>query len=227
LNFFTDSFVLDIVTKPKWLERAVDLTDEALIEKILTEEDMHLFKILVRRYQQRVYASAFRLLGSSEEAEEIVQDTFLRVHQNLSKFRSNATFASWLFKISHNLSMDYMRMKQRRNSIRQVPFDSQGAVAEEEGPFTPSLAQLADLKPGPSVSMELEEQTRIIEESINDLPESQKAVLILHDFQGLSYQEIAEIVGTSIGTVRSRLHYGRSKLRENLAPYFNLPATSR
>ena len=89
-----------------------------------------------------------------------------------------------------------------------------------------------DLRPGPSHCLELEEQNRIIEESINGLPESQKTVLILHDLQDFSYQGIAEIVGTSIGTVRSRLHYGRSKLREMLAPYFNsesfnLPATSR
>lgn len=210
----------------------MDLTDEALIDKFLAEEDMMLFKILVRRYQQKVYSLAYRTLGSSEEAEEIVQDTFVRVHQNISKYRRNSSFASWLFKITHNLCMDSLRMKQRRSANRQISYDAPSSVAEDEGGFNPALAQLVDLRPGPSNCLELEEQNRIIEESINGLPESQKTVLILHDLQDFSYQEIAEIVGTSIGTVRSRLHYGRSKLREMLAPYFNsesfnLPATLR
>lgn len=205
----------------------MDPTDEALIEKYLAEGDMQVFKTLVRRYQQRVFSAAYRILGNSEEAEEIVQDTFVRVHQNINKYRANSTFASWIFRIAHNLCMDYMRMKQRRGLPNQISFDSQGQVAEEEGHFNPTLGQLTDMRPGPSVSLEMEEQTKIIEKSIQNLPESQKTVLILHDLHGFSYQQIADIVGTSIGTVRSRLHYGRSKLRENLAPYFNLPAASR
>lgn len=212
----------------------MDLTDEALIDKYREEGDMTLFKTLVKRYQNRVYSTAFRVVGSSEEAEEVVQDTFVKVHQNLDKYRSSSSFASWLFRIAHNLCMDNLRVKQRRKPMTLVSFDPQSSVAEDEGPgnFGQTLSQLADERPDPSQNLDLREQTRMVEDSLSQLPETQKIVLVLHDIEGFSYIEIAEMVGANIGTVRSRLHYGRIKLKELLSPYFstdslNLPATFR
>lgn len=204
------------------MESTVDLTDEALIDKYREEQDMALFKILVRRHQGRVFAVAYRLLGSSEEAEEIVQDCFVKVHQNLHKYRAHSTFSSWLLRICQNLCMDALRMRHRRKDIAAISFDPQAHGPEDEnsGPGKP-VTQVADAGPGPSQNLDQEEQTRIIEESIQRLPENQKIVLVLHDIQGLSYQQIADQVGTSIGTVRSRLHYGRLKLKEILDPYFS------
>jgi RNA polymerase sigma-70 factor (ECF subfamily) len=212
----------------------MDLTDEALIEKFRAHDDLTVFKVLVKRYQHRVYSTAYRLLGNNDEAEEVVQDTFIKVHQNLDKYRMNAAFSSWIFRIAHNVCMDSLRAKQRRRATSIVSFDPQSSVAESDGAFGASqpVAQLADDKPDPSQVLDLSEQTEVVEASLRQLPEAQKTVLILHDIEGFSYQEIAEIVGTSIGTVRSRLHYGRIKLKELLNPYFStdaktLPVTLR
>lgn len=211
----------------------MDLKDEALIKKYREEGDISVFTTLVKRYQSRVFSIAFRLLNNSEEAEEIVQDTFVRVHQNLDKFRADAVFASWLFRITHNLCMDALRQRLRKKSSSVVSFDPQSTVAEDEGHkgLSTPMTQIADETPNPSQSLDMSEQTNMVEKSLNELPEAQKMVLILHDLQGFSYVEVAEIVGTSVGTVRSRLHYGRLKLKELLSPYFsnelNLPATFR
>ncbi len=211
----------------------MDLSDEALIKKYRVDGDMTVFSTLVKRYQNRVFVIAYRLLNNSEEAEEVVQDTFVKVHQNFDKFRTENIFASWIFRIAHNLCMDILRQRQRKRSTLVVSFDPQSTVAEEEGDrfVNQPLSQVADEQPNPSQSLDMSEQTNMVERSLNELPEAQKIVLVLHDLQGFSYSEIAEIVGANIGTVRSRLHYGRIKLKELLAPYFssevNLPATFR
>lgn len=212
----------------------MDLTDEALIEKFRAHDDLVVFKELVKRYQHRVYSTAYRVLGNSDEAEEVVQDTFVKVHQNLDKYRMNAAFSSWIFRIAHNVCMDALRARQRRRASSLVSYDPQASVAESDGAFGAgqTVAQLADEKPDPAHALDLSEQTEVVEESLKLLPEAQKTVLVLHDIEGFSYQEISEIVGTSIGTVRSRLHYGRIKLKELLNPYFStesktLPATLR
>jgi RNA polymerase sigma-70 factor, ECF subfamily len=198
----------------------VDLNDEALIEKFLTTHEITFYKALVRRHQNRVYSAAFRILGNVEEAEEVVQDTFVRVHQNLDRFRHQSSFSSWLFRICHNLCMDLMRLKQRRSGVLTIlPFETR-SQEEPELPLS-RLNQMADEMPGPAQLLEEIEQGQMIAESLQKLPQNQRVVLVLHDIEGFSYQEIADIVGERIGTVRSRLHYGRLKLRELLDPYFS------
>jgi len=217
----------------------VEPTDEELVEKFRASGDMGIFKTLVRRYQSKVFVLALRALGNNEEAEEAVQETFVRVHQNIAQYRQNSLFSSWLFRIARNHCMDLLRMKQRRFELQTVPFDPQAGAAPGDDNIIDTtsretVCQLADRTPDPAQSLDMREQLEIVEQSLSQLPDSQKTVLILHDMQGLSYMEIAEIVGTSIGTVRSRLHYGRLKLRELLLPYFSndiqtvqLPITAR
>ena len=213
-------------------------TDEELVEKFRISADMSLFRQLVRRYQGRVFAIAMRTLGNNEESEEVVQETFLKVHQSLDKYKQNSLFSSWLFRITHNQCMDMLRMRQRRLETQAVPFDPQSSGSSGDDGATDAardtVIQFADKTPDPAQSLDIREQSEFVEKSLALLPESQKMVLILHDMQGLSYQEVADIVGTSIGTVRSRLHYGRLKLRELLEPYFtsdslnvHLPITAR
>ena len=200
----------------------MDLSDEAIVEEFRQTGDSIKFKSLVRRYQNRIYNAAFRILGNQDEAEEVTQDTFLKVHQGLSGFRKEASFASWIFRIAHNLCVDVVRTKQRRTGVKVVSFDPQ-STQNEEDPLDPavSLSQIADPLPSPAQKVDLDEQQIYIEKSLLQLPENQRTVVVLHDIEGFQYQEIADIVGTSVGTVRSRLHYGRIKLREILAPYFD------
>jgi len=211
----------------------VDLTDEALIENFRRTGNIVMFQTLVRRYQSRIFTASFRILSNAEEAEEVVQDTFLRVHQNISKFRKDASFSSWVFKIAHNQCMDILRNRQRKRGFRLLSFDPQSNKPEptEDGMEAYTIvSQLTDPGADPSQSLELNEQGTMVIEALKRLTDTQRTVVVLHDIEGFQYQEIAEIVGTSIGTVRSRLHYGRVKLKELLEPYFshqNLSAVSR
>jgi RNA polymerase sigma-70 factor (ECF subfamily) len=198
-------------------------SDEALIENYRKTRDMNQFKSLVRRYQTRIYSVAVRILGNTEEAEEVVQDTFVKVHQNIDKFRRQASFSAWVFRIVHNQCVDLMRNKRRKRGFYLLSFDPQSTAMEvEEGAESgPVVSQLADPTPGPEQQIDISERDHIIASSLRQLPENQREVLVLHDIEGFSYQEISDIVGASIGTVRSRLHYGRLKLRELLEPYFS------
>jgi len=200
----------------------MDLSDEALVENFKRTKDMTQFKSLVRRYQTRVYSAAVRILGNSDEAEEVVQDTFVKVHQNMDKFRHQASFAAWVFKIAHNQCVDLMRNKRRKRGFHLLSFDPQASASDQDDSLDANVvSQLADPTPGPEAQFDRDEQEHVIASSLQQLPETQREVLLLHDVEGFSYQEIADIVGASIGTVRSRLHYGRLKLRELLEPYFS------
>ncbi len=211
----------------------MDLSDEALIESFRNTKDASHFCSLVRRYQNRIYNAAFRILGNTEEAEEVVQETYIRVHHNLDKFRRQSSFGAWLFRIVHNLCVDALRARQKQKGFQLLSFDPQSTHDNEEiveVPLSGVISQVADPGLCPEQEMDVSEQSLIIQSSLRELPEPQRVVIVLHDIEGFSYEEISEIVGTSIGTVRSRLHYGRLKLRQLLEPYFaaaNLSPASR
>lgn len=201
----------------------MDLTDEALIANYRQTKDPALFKALVRRYENRLYSAALRMLGNAEEAEEVVQDTCIKLHQSIERFKSQSSFAAWLFQIAHNCCLDKLRTRHRRSSFGfgWFSFDPQASPEKEDGQDMSSVvSQAADSAPNPAEKLDLSEQGSVISESLRQLPDSQRAVVVLHDIEGFSYQEISDIVGANIGTVRSRLHYGRLKLRELLEPYF-------
>lgn len=195
------------------------MTEEALVQSYRQARDMNSFKALVRRYQNRIFNSAYHLLGNKEEAEEVVQDTFVKVHQGIDHFREDASFGAWVFRISHNLCVDILRNRKKRKALQTIPFISR--VGEDaEGDFEAGVDDVADMTLEPAQVLDLKEESAIIEASLKSLPEAQRAVLILHDLEGFQYQQIAEIIGASIGTVRSRLHYGRIKLKEMLDAYY-------
>lgn len=202
----------------------MDLSDEALIESFQRTKDSSHFTSLVRRYQNRIYTAVYRILGNTEEAEEVVQETYIKVHQNLDKFNRQASFAAWMFRIANNICLDVMRTRQRRKAFHLLTFDPQVPTKDEcsySEVTSQVVSQVADGGPCPAQQIDINEEAEVIQSSLKALPDAQRAVLVLHDIEGFSYQEIADIVGASIGTVRSRLHYGRIKLRELLEPYFS------
>lgn len=198
----------------------MDLSDEALLDQFQKSKDPSYFKALFRRYQNRVFNAAYRILGNTEEAEEVVQETYLKVHENVGKFRRESTFAAWLFRIAHNSCLDTLRAKQRKRTLFSWSFDPQSST-DEDGDAMNTVTQIADPALTPAESAMMSEQGELVANSLRQLPTTQRTVVVLHDIEGFSYQEISEIVGANIGTVRSRLHYGRQKLRELLEPYFS------
>lgn len=198
----------------------MELTDEALLESF-RKGDSDSFTALVRRYQDRLYNLAYRVLANEYEAQEVVQDTFLRIHEGAINFRKSHVFAGWLFRIAHNACLDVLRLRQR--DITNLSFDQTSQTSEVEKTRQAVIGQLADSKAGPEEQLGLQEQARLIEESLTQLPDEQRIVVVLRDLEGFAYEEIAQIVGASQGTVRSRIHYGRLKLRELLRPYVFSP----
>jgi len=164
--------------------------------------DTQAFDQLVRLYQSAIYNAAYRILGDKETASDATQDAFLSAYKAIGKFRGGS-FKGWLLRIVTNICYDQLRRKKRQptTSLEAVYLDSTPPWAENEEPEEYALRQ---------------ELGRIIQRGLSTLPPEQRIALVLSDIQGLSYQEIAEVMGTSLGTVKSRLSRGRASLRDYL-----------
>jgi RNA polymerase sigma-70 factor (ECF subfamily) len=178
--------------------------DNRLIKDCL-EGNPAAFGELVRRYQDRVYNTAFRLLGNAEDAYDVVQDAFLNAYLSLGSFKGDSLFFTWLYRIAINTAITLKR-KQR------VVISLQGARGGDNGldPADPSH----EAEPGRG--LEQAEQEQRIQAALNRLSPEHRAVLILKDMEGQKYEEMAEILQVPIGTIRSRLHRARTELREVL-----------
>jgi RNA polymerase sigma-70 factor (ECF subfamily) len=203
-------------------------TDEALIKRFRQTKDTYVFKSLVKRYQNRIFNTCYRILGNVEEAEEVVQDTYIKIHEGIDQFKEKSSFASWVFRIAYNICMDSLRLKQRRarQGLQLLSFDPQSVSEETADRNLQPIAQAKDTSLSPEEKLDLSEQSEMVANSLSLLPELQRTAIILCDLEGFSYQEIADIVGASIGTVRSRIYYGRTRLKELLEPYFASSNTS-
>lgn len=169
--------------------------------------DVQSFNTLVRLYEGRVYTLCYRMLGDSESAADAAQDSFLSAYRNIRSFRGGS-FRSWLLRIATNTCYDALRARKRRPSI-----SLESATAEEDDHAPLQISDGAEPLEDLALRREL---SAAIQRSLGDLPEDQRAVLILSDIEGMAYDEIAEITGTNLGTVKSRLSRGRAKLRDLL-----------
>lgn len=163
------------------------------------------FNRLVRLYERQVYNVALRVVGRTEIAEDVTQDTFLLAYRSLHQFRGGL-FRAWLLRIATNRCYDELRRRQRR------PADSFEELAFEPRPQWSSLTAREE----PQERAERLELRRVLEAALQRLPDDQRVVVVLSDVQGYSYDDIAAATGISLGTVKSRLSRGRGRLRELL-----------
>lgn len=173
--------------------------------------DMRAWESMVGRHQNALRCLAARLLGAAE-ADDIVQETFLRAFRSLASFRGDCRVSTWLYRITVNLCRDKARSHLRRN----VAFSLDEPILAEEGRIG---RQLADPNPNPQEQAESNELSSQVNEALRRLPEVHRTVVVLHDIHGLRYDEVAQVMGCSLGTVKSRLFYARRKLGKLLAPY--------
>jgi RNA polymerase sigma-70 factor (ECF subfamily) len=166
----------------------------------LRRGDSAAFETLVTTHQHRVFGVALRMLGSRADAEDVAQETFLRAHRALPEFRGDAKLSTWLYAIAARLCLSRLGGSQRR-LVR----------ADEE-----ILARIPDGGADPGRVMEEEERGAALRRAITELSEERRMVVVLRDLEGLAYEEIAEVLGIELGTVRSRLHRARLDLREKL-----------
>lgn len=171
--------------------------------------DTAAFKVIVRAFERRVLSIAYSILGNSEEALEVMQETFFRVYKNLGRIKNEAGFARFVCKVAANYSID---VKRRRNG-RHYSLDD-----EAELPASVNL-QLSTGNTKPDSLVERNEMWQALKEAVANLPAKQQMTLVLHDIDGLSKAEIAKIMGCPQGTVRSNLHIARKKLQSQLKEY--------
>lgn len=190
------------------------LTDEALMTNFRDSHNSQYFELIVSRYKSRLYSVAFNLLGNDCEAEEIVQEAFIRVWRNCHNFKNNATFAGWIFTIMQNLCKDIWRTRRRKKRYAALFFDPLLVQEQEEVGTRRIFGHLPNNLPEADKHVENAEFKDFITQCLEQLPNNQKQVVILRDIEGHSYKKIALLTGASVGTVRSRLYYGRQKLKE-------------
>jgi len=181
------------------------VSDGELIERF-NNENKQAFEELIMRYQHKVYNTTFRMLGNHDDALDMAQETFIRVYKSLTSFRKNSSFSTWLFRITTNICRDELRKRQRKLKTLSI------SGGEEKN----KIILGDDEKNNPEKISMSKELSTTIQEKVNQLPTEQKMVFVLREFQDLSYQEIADILDISIGTVKSRLSRARKALREDL-----------
>jgi RNA polymerase sigma-70 factor (ECF subfamily) len=180
---------------------AVVNDDARLIDEALAGQAVA-FGELVTKYQDRLYNALVHVVGSAEEARDVAQDAFVQAFLKLPTFQRTAAFYTWLYRIAFNLAVSRHRKRKPTASVERVR-----EVAGQE-PVAPDCA--------PSERLERQERVEQVQAALALLSEEHRAVLVLREFEGLSYETIHEILGIPLGTVRSQLHRARMELREHL-----------
>jgi len=180
-------------------------SDEELVTRSIGG-DPDSFNQLVLRWERPIYALAYRVIGREEDARDVCQETFLRAFRALNGFRGQAKFSSWLYRIALNLCRDWVR-RERRTPVVQAPEDLD---AFDLSAVREPMASVDDL-------VARRELTRIVERAMAKLPDDQRTAIILKEYHELTFQEIADLVGCPLSTVKTRLYQGLAVLRRELA----------
>ena len=178
-------------------------TDEELVDAFQAGE-LSAFDALVRRWERKIQGAIYRVMGTEEEARDLCQETFLKAYRSLASFKREARFSSWLYQIALNLCRDRMRRRRGRTMISLDAMDDEGAsLPGRQEPSPLDLAESGAL-------------ARTVAEAVNGLPDEQREVIVLKEYQDLTFLEIAEILDVPLSTVKTRLYRGLGQLRLRL-----------
>jgi len=182
-----------------------------LEEELITRSqngDIDAFEELVAKYERKVYTIAYRFMGNHEDANDLAQEAFLKAYQSLKSFRQEASFATWISRIIANVCRDQLRKAKRTklSSLDEEVWLEESTVKK----------QLKDERPTPEQAYEGKELKEYLQGLVNNLTPEYKMVIVLRDIQGYSYEEIAEMLDCSLGTVKSRLNRARKALRDQI-----------
>jgi len=192
-------------------------SDEGLIELFVTRNDESAFEKIVNRYGCKIYGLALRITSDHHSAEEVLQEVFLTLIKKSGTFKGEAKFSSWLYRITVNSS--YMHLRRVKKHETDVSLD--GYVPYDENGTLMGRIKSKDWSDRPDRVLFSKEAMEIIEKAVSELPESYRVVFHLRDIEGLSNEEISEILGISVPAVKSRLHRARLFLRDKLSDYFH------
>ena len=182
--------------------------DGPLVRRV-REGDHEAFELLVVKYQERIFRLMRRLLGNQEQVEDLAQEVFIRAYRSLGTFKGESSFYTWLYKIALNTYRNHCRSLGRR---------PEGSTVDSENVFQ----HMQSAENSPEKEAFRTEFWDVVKGSLHNLPEEQREAIVLCDLEGLSYEEMATVIGIPVGTVRSRVFRGRRALQKLLTPY--LPA---
>ncbi len=185
------------------------LSDEELIKRF-QEDDLYAFDLIVHRYKDALFNFTYRYLGNSQEAEDVVQETFLRIFRNRFAYRQIAKFSTWIYTIAGNLAKTELRKRKRR---RQIYTSDMG--------FDDKEFEIEDTHADTEREVDSKLTEKHIQEAIDKLPERFRKVILLVDVQELSYEEVSKIMRVPLGTVKSRVNRARLKLQGMLQEIFD------
>lgn len=180
------------------------LSDKTLVKRA-KDGDFNAFDELITRYETKVYNLAYKMLGSQEDAKDVLQETFISAFKALDNFKEKSSFSTWIYRIATNASL----MKLRAKDSQVVSLNNQ-----------PTTIETIDWSESLSDTLDRAELKKVLDDAISSLPELYRVVFVLRDIEGLSNYETAKVLGISIGAVKSRLHRARLYLREKMAKYF-------
>ena len=184
---------------------------EALLIDNLREGDETALAPLVEKYKRMVHRLAMQITKNHEDANDVMQETFIKVYQSIHTFRQEAAFETWVYRIAVNEALNFVKRRERRRESSLETTD--------ESEFNTEILRKAEINNNPEIQAEKAELRHWVTKAVNSLSLKHRIVVILHELEGLTHAEIASILNCSEGTVRSRLHYARKQLRSLLKPY--------
>jgi RNA polymerase sigma-70 factor (ECF subfamily) len=198
------------------LERAAGITaEESLFVLRLKANEDAAYDELVRVYHASIFHVAYRMLSDSGEAADVVQEIFLKVFRNINGFKGESALKTWIFRIAFSEILNRLRWWKRRHRHATVSLD-------DDHNHNGHGYHVSDSKPSPEQALESKEQEQAIQQALEKLSSDHRSIIILRDIEGFSYGEIAEVLGVSIGTVKSRLARARADLKKSLMRYLSV-----
>jgi RNA polymerase sigma-70 factor (ECF subfamily) len=192
---------------PKEALMDVPDADYRLLERC-RQGDAHAFETLFRKYQAYVFNVALGMLCNSEDAADVTQEAFLRLHRSLDSFRGDSTFSTWIYRVTVNLSITELRRRSRNRFqfLEEIAHDENSGITEELGPHPDEAIQQA-------------EERRVVHKILQTLPPDYRAIMVLRHFQQLAYEEIAEVLGLSLSQVKTRLFRARKMFKDRFKAF--------
>jgi RNA polymerase sigma-70 factor, ECF subfamily len=198
-----------------WLDRPAELSaQEALFVSRLQANEDAAYDELVRSYSATIYHVAYRMLGDPADASDVVQEIFIKIFRNIKGFKGEAALKTWIFRIAFSEILNRLRWWKRRHKYATVSLD--------EGPNGKPGTIVLHAGPTPEQVLQSKEREAAIQQALRRLSHEHRSIIVLRDIEGFSYNEIADVLGVSIGTVKSRLARARADLKNSLMRYLSV-----
>ena len=198
-------------TPPASKVPSTDAPEDQKLVKQAQGGNLESYDELIRRYQERIYATIYHMTSNHEDANDLAQETFIKAYQALKSFKGDSSFFTWVYRIAVNKTINFLKQRKNRSSMSLNDLDFN---AEKD----PDLVALISEKT-PRRDAALAELQKKLNEAMQKLSDQHRLVVTLHDVQGLAHEEIAAVMDCNVGTVRSRLFYARQQLQGYLADY--------